>query len=66
MNRIDLKYIKQDNNTNNNINNNYFLDCLRFLLSRLNLPQDANLILQIMDTYSTFLFNSNKEDQEFI
>ena len=66
MNRIDLKYVKQEDNTNNNINNNYFLDCLRFLLSRLNLPQDANLILQIMDTYSTFLFNSNKDDQEFI
>ena len=60
INSIDLKYIKLNNN------NNYFLECLRFLLSRLNLPQDANLILEIMDTFSTFLFNNNKDNEEFI
>ena len=62
INSIDLKYIK----LNINNNNNYFLECLRFLLSRLNLPQDANLILEIMDTFSTFLFNNNKDNEEFI
>ena len=61
INSIDLKYIKLNIN-----NNNYFLECLRFLLSRLNLPQDANLILEIMDTFSTFLFNNNKDNEEFI
>ena len=66
INSIDLKYIKNISNENTDINNNYFLECLRFLLSRLNLPQDANLILLIMDIYSTHLFNSNKENEEFI
>lgn len=60
INSIDLKYYVE------NSDNNYFLECLRFLLSRLNLPQDANMILQIMDTYSTFLFNNNKDDKDFI
>ena len=62
INSIDLKYEKFESNNNNN----YFLECLRFLLSRLNLPQDANLILEIMDTYSTFIFDINKDDKEFI
>ena len=60
INSIDLSYNEEE------LNNNYFLECLRFLLSRLNLPQDANMILQIMDTYSTFLFNNNKYDKDFI
>ena len=60
INSIDLSYNVEE------LNNNYFLECLRFLLSRLNLPQDANMILQIMDTYSTFLFNNNKYDKDFI
>ena len=62
INSIDLKYMR----TKNINNNNYFLDCLRFLLSRLNLPQDANLILQIMDTYSSSIFNTNKDNGEFL
>ena len=60
INSIDLKYYEEESD------NNYFLECLRFLLSRLNLPQDANMILQIMDTYSNFLFNNNKDDKYFI
>ena len=60
INSMDLKYDVEKSE------NNYFLECLRFLLSRLNLPQDANMILQIMDTYSTFLFNNNKDDKDFI
>ena len=57
---IDLKFKK------NITGSNCFLECLRFLLSRVNLPQDANLILQIMDTYSTFMFNSNKDEKTFL
>ena len=62
INSIDLKYNKDKDKDKYN----YFLECLRFLLSRLNLPQDANLILEIMDTYSTFLYNNNKSNEEFI
>ena len=38
-----------------------FLSSLRFLLSRLNLPKDANLILNIIDKFSTRFFEANKE-----
>ncbi len=57
---IELKYKKSMKG------DNCFLECLRFLLSRISLPQDANLILQIMDTYSTFLFNRNKDEKSFL
>ena len=54
----------------NSIDMNYkdysFLDCLRFLLTRLILPKDANLILVIMDKFSQHFYESNKEDKEFI
>ena len=43
-----------------------FLDCLRFLFSRLNLPKDANLILEIMDKFSVNYFEVNKKDPSFI
>ena len=43
-----------------------FLDCLRFLLSRLVLPKDANLILVIMETFSELFYEKNKRDEEFI
>ena len=66
MDSIDLKYIYKEKDSNIKDNNNFFLDCFRFLLSRLNLPQDSNLILEIMDTYSIFLFNNNKTNKTFI
>jgi hypothetical protein len=43
-----------------------FLDCLRFLFTRLNLPKDANLILEIMDKFSVNYFEVNKQDVEFV
>ena len=43
-----------------------FLDCLRFLLTRLILPKDANLILVIMDKFSEIFYNKNREDKEFL
>ena len=43
-----------------------FLDCLRFLFTRLNLPKDANLILEIMDKFSVNFFDVNKKDQKFV
>lgn len=43
-----------------------FLDCLRFLLKRLVLPKDANLILVIMDKFSENFFETNKNDKKFI
>ena len=47
--------------------NNYsFLDCLRFLLTRIILPKDANLILVIMDTFSEKFFTYNKKNKKFL
>ena len=43
-----------------------FLECLRFLLTRLILPKDANLILVIMDTFSERFFENNKHDEKFV
>ena len=43
-----------------------FLDCLRFLFTRLNLPKDANLILEIMDKFSVNYFEVNKKDHIFV
>ena len=59
INSIDLKY-QQKSKINS------FLECLKFFLSRLKLPEDSNLILQIMDVFSTCLFNTNKENEDFI
>jgi hypothetical protein len=49
-----------------NYNNIGFLECLRFLLTRLILPKDANLILVIMDTFSEKFFENNKNDKNFV
>lgn len=42
-----------------------FLDSLRYLLSRLNLPKDAGLILEIVDVFSTVFYDDNKEQGHF-
>ena len=49
-----------------NYKNNSFLECLRFLLTRIILPKDANLILIIMDTFSEKFFTCNKKDSKFV
>ena len=51
---------------NMKISENSFLDSLRFLFSRLILPKDANLILEIMDKFSVNFFDVNKEDEKFV
>ena len=43
-----------------------FIDCLRFLFSKLILPKDANLILEIMDKFSINYFDVNKKDTNFV
>ena len=55
INTIDLNY-----------KNNSFLECLRFLLTRIILPKDANLILVIMDKFSEKFFTCNKRDKNFV
>ena len=55
INTIDLNY-----------KHNSFLECLRFLLTRIILPKDANLILVIMDTFSEKFYTSNKKDKKFL
>ena len=47
-------------------NETRFIDCLRFIFSRLILPKDANLILEIMDKFSVNYFETNKEDDDFV
>ena len=49
-----------------NYKNNSFLECLRFLLTRIILPKDANLILIIMDKFSEKYFICNKHDEKFV
>ena len=51
---IDMDYTKYS-----------FLDCLRFLLTRLILPKDANLILVLMDTFSQKFYESNENNENF-
>ena len=51
---------------NMNHNENGLLDCIRFLLSRINLPKDANLILVIMETFTSKLFKVNEKNDEFV
>ena len=60
VNSIYLTYEQKDNKTNT------FLEYLRFFLSRIKLPEDSNLILDLMDVYSTTLFNTNKDNKDFI
>ena len=59
INSIDLKFL-QKSKTND------FLECFRFLLSRIQLPEDSNLILQLMEVYSNGIFNTNKDNKDFI
>ena len=47
-------------------NETTFIDCLRFIFSRLILPKDANLILEIMDEFSVNYFETNKSDNTFV
>ena len=47
-------------------NETTFIDCLRFIFSRLILPKDANLILEIMDEFSVNYFETNKSDDTFV
>ena len=61
------KFIESINmNQKNEIDEIKFIDCLRFLFSRLILPKDANLILEIMDKFSIHFFETNKEDPSFV
>ena len=56
-------FIESINMKNNDVT---FLDCIRFLFSRLNIPKDANLILEIMDKFSVNFFKVNKKDSSFV
>ena len=43
-----------------------FLECFRFFMKRFYLPKDANLILEIMDSFCQKYFDINKSNEEFI
>ena len=43
-----------------------FLECFRFFMKRLYLPKDANLILEIMNTFCLTYFENNKSNEEFL
>ena len=49
-----------------NENNNSLLECVRFLLSRINLPKDANLILVIMEKFTNNFFKINEGNKNFV
>ena len=51
---------------NMNHKENSLLDCVRFLLSRINLPKDANLILVIMEAFTKTFFKVNEHIKEFL
>ena len=60
INSIDLTFSPKSRKVNN------FLESLRFFLSRFKLPDDSNLALKIMEVYSTCLFNTNKDNKDFV
>ena len=41
-------------------------ECARFLFSKVILPKDANLILEIINSFSIHYFNDNKTKQDFL
>ena len=43
-----------------------FLECFRFFMKRFYLPKDANLILEVMNTFSEIYFDFNKKNIEFV
>ena len=43
-----------------------FIECLRFFMQRIYLPKDANLILEIMNTFSELYFENNKHYEDFV
>ena len=51
---------------NMNHKENSLLECVRFLLSRINLPKDANLILVIMEQFTKTFFKVNEKSGEFL
>ena len=48
-----------------NFKNEYFLDSLRFLLKRMNLPSDSGLILGIIDEFTKAYYEDNKNNKNF-
>jgi hypothetical protein len=43
-----------------------FIECFRFFMKRLYLPKDANLILEIMNSFSENYFQNNKNNENFV
>ena len=54
INCIDVEYPKKK-----------LLGCIRFLFSKINLPKDANLILEIINSFSSHYFNDNNTNEKF-
>ena len=59
---LDLNY---DEKLSKN-DKNFFVESLRFLITRLTFPKDANLILDIMDVYANEFFETNRNDGNFV
>ena len=51
---IDVEYPKKK-----------LLECVRFLFTKVNLPKDANLILEIINSFSLHYFHENKDNKSF-
>lgn len=41
------------------------MDCLSFLLSRITVPKDANLLLEIVNVFSLIFYQANKDEPKF-
>ena len=53
------------NSIDMNFKEHGLLDCLSFLLSRITVPKDANLLLEIVNVFSLIFYQANKDDSKF-
>ena len=53
------------NSIDMNFKEHGLLDCLSFLLSRITVPKDANLLLEIVNVFSLIFYQANKDEPKF-
>ena len=53
------------NSIDMNFKEHGLLDCLSFLLSRITVPKDANLLLEIVNVFSLIFYQTNRDEPKF-
>ena len=53
------------NSIDMNFKDHGLLDCLSFLLSRITVPKDANLLLEIVNVFSLIFYQANRDESKF-